>query len=134
MFLLDTMVLSELRKKSRNTGLVSWMTGRTSGEMYVSVVSVGEIQRGIDLQRDKDSVFSVSLAQWLDRVLVTYRDQILPIDLPTARRWGRLSAALGHDGADLMIAATALERGLKVVTRNVRHFETTGVQIENPFH
>jgi len=101
--------------------------------LYVSVVSLGKIQRGIELQRHKDSAFTVFLAQWLDRVLMAYRDRILPIDLPIARRWGRLSASVGHGGADLMIAATALERNLKVTTRNVRHFQGTGVQVENPF-
>ena len=58
---------------------------------------------------------------------------MLPLDVPAAQRWGRLSASLGYDSADLMIAATALEHGLTVVTRNVRHFEPTGVPVFNPF-
>ena len=69
----------------------------------------------------------------LDRVLGWYGERILPVDMATARRWGQLSAALGHDSADLLIAATALERGLTVVTRNVRHFEPTGVDVMMAF-
>ena len=66
-------------------------------------------------------------------VLAWYGDRILMVDIPTARRWGQLSATLGYAGADLLIAATALEHGLIVVTRNVRHFEPTGVEVLNPF-
>jgi len=64
---------------------------------------------------------------------VTYRDRILPVDTPIARRWGQLCSRIGHGSADLLIAATALEHGLSVVTRNVRHFVPTGVVVENPF-
>ena len=69
------------------------------------------------------------LAAWLDSVIALYGERILAFDLPTARRWGRLCGALGHEGADLLIAATAIEHGLTVVTRNVRHFEPTGVRV-----
>ena len=72
------------------------------------------------------------MGAWLDSVLRLYGERILAIDLSTARRWGRLSQELGHHGADLMIAATALERGLTVVTRNFRHFEPTGVEVLDP--
>ena len=65
-------------------------------------------------------------------MLSLYGDRILPVDAPTARRWGRLSGDLGHEGTDLLIAATALEHGLTVVTRNVRHFEPTGAQVLDP--
>ena len=73
------------------------------------------------------------MALWLDRLLDWYGERVLPVDSATARRWGRLSATLGHEGADLLIAATALEHGLTVVTRNVRHFEPTGVPVVGSF-
>ena len=73
------------------------------------------------------------MAAWLDDLLTVYAERILPIDLAVARRWGILSGSLGHDNSDLFIAATALEHGLTVVTRNVRHFEPTGVPVLNPF-
>ena len=133
MFLIDTVVLSELRKRERSHSVVSWIAGQRSTDLYLSVVTIGEIERGIAQQQRNNPGFAELLVAWLDKVLILYDDRILPIDLPTCRRWGRLSAAIGHDGADLLIAATALEHGLTVVTRNVRHFEPSGVSVFNPF-
>ena len=132
MFLLDTDVLSALRRRDRNPETVRWVESQRTSDMYISVVTVGEVERGIMRQRQRDSSFARELARWLDRVLAWYSDRILPVDTATARRWGQLSATLGHDGADLLIAATALEHGLTVVTRNVRHFGPTGVSVLNP--
>ena len=101
--------------------------------MYLSVVSIGEVERGIVRQQRRDPAFARILAAWLDSVLVLYRKRILAVDLSTARWWGGLSGAPGRENADLLIAATALEHGLTVVTRNVRHFEPTGVPVPNPF-
>ena len=132
MFLLDTDVLSALRRRDRNPEMVRWLETQRTADLYLSIVTVGEIERGIAQQQRRDPSFAQELARWLDRVLAWYGDRILLVDTATARRWGQLSAALGHDGADLLIAATALERGLTVVTRNVRHFERTGVPVTNP--
>ena len=132
MFLLDTDVLSALRRRERHPEAVRWVETQRTADLYISVVTVGEIERGITQQQPRDPSFAGELALWLDRVLAWYSDRILIVDAATARRWGRLSATLGHDGADLLIAATALEHGLTVVTRNVRHFEPTGVPTLNP--
>ena len=132
MFLLDTDVLSALRRRERNPEAVSWVDNQRTADLHVSVVTVGEIERGITQQQRDNPPFARELALWLDRVLSLYGDRILPVDTSTARRWGQLSAMLGHDGADLLIAATAIEHGLTVVTRNVRHFEPTGVAVLNP--
>ena len=132
MFLIDTDVLSALRKRQRNPHVVRWMLDQRMTDLYLSVVSLGEIERGIMQQRHRDPTFSHVLAVWLDNVLALYHTRILDVDLPTARRWGRLSATLGHEGADLLIAATALEHGLTVVTHNVRDFEPTGVPVLDP--
>ena len=132
-FLLDTDVLSALRRFERNPKVVSWVEARRTADLYLSVVTVGEIERGIAQQQQRNPSFAQELALWLDRVLSWYGDRILPVDSDTARRWGQLSAALGQYGADLLIAATALEHGLTVVTRNVRHFQNTGVPTLNPF-
>lgn len=133
MFLLDTVTLSELRRTRRNPSVVAWMERQRATDLFLSVVSIGEIERGIARQRAADPNFADALAAWLDRLLALYGTQVLPFDLQTARRWGALSAALGNDSADLMIAATALEHGLAVVTRNVSDFEPTGVRVFNPF-
>lgn len=133
MFLLDTDVLSALRKDEGVSNLAGWMSVQRVSDLYISVVSVGEVEQGIARQQRRNSEFARVLAVWLDSVLAVYGDRILPVDLAVARRWGILSGALGHENADLFIAATALEHGLTVVTRNVRHFEPTGVSVLNPF-
>ena len=133
MYLIDTKVLSALRKKERDPNLVSWMVGRRTADLYLSVASIGEVERGIAQQEGRDPAFARALSLWLDSVLALYGSHILPVDVASARRWGRLSDALGHESADLLIAATALEHGLTVVTRNVRHFEPTGVSVVDPF-
>lgn len=126
MFLIDTVLLSELRRRQRDPGVVAWVSRQRPDVCFLSVVSIGEIERCIARKRTSDASFAQQLAAWLD--------QLLPVDVGVARRWGLLSAEIGHDGADLLIAATALERGLTVVTRNLRHFEPTGVAIINPWH
>ena len=133
MYLIDTVILSELRKPKRDVRLASWIKKQRTSDLYLSVVTVGEVERGIVQQRTRDPDFATALASWLDRVLALYGERVLPFDLQIARRWGQLSAILGNDSADLMISATALEHGLTVVTRNVSDFEPTGVAILNPF-
>lgn len=133
MFLIDTMVLSELRKRERNENVVRWISEQRSTNLFLSVVTIGEIERGIELQKKKDTELATALAVWLDKVLTLYSERIIAIDLATSRRWGRLSASVGHDGADLLIAATALEHGLTVVSRNIQHFEPMGVPVLDPF-
>jgi predicted nucleic acid-binding protein len=133
MYLIDTVVLSELRRPRRDQGLVAWIGRQRTTDLFLSVISIGEIERGIARQRVANPDFAVVLAAWLDQLLALYAERILPFELQAARRWGVLSAALGNESADLMIAATALERGLIVVTRNVSDFEPTGVSVFNPF-
>jgi toxin FitB len=133
MYLLDTMVLSELRKLRRDASLVRWLERVRPTDVYLSVVTIGEVEKGIAKQQRRDPAFAERLGDWLDSVLRYYTTRILAIDLSVARRWGRLADAHGHAGADLMIAATAIEHGLAVVTRNVRDFEGTSVPLINPF-
>jgi len=110
-----------------------WFERQRATDLFISVVSIGEIERGIARQRSTDPAFAEILADWLDQLFALYGERILPFDLRTARRWGALSAALGNNGADLMIAATALENGFTVVTRNVSDFERAGVPVLDPF-
>jgi predicted nucleic acid-binding protein len=112
---------------------VAWVERQRTTELFLSVISIGEIERGIARQRATDPDFADALASWLDRVLTLYGERVVPFDLRTARRWGALSAALGNDSAGLMIAATALEHGLTIVTPNVSDFEPTGVAVLDPF-
>ena len=132
-FLLDTDILSALRRRDRHPGAPQWLAAQPTSDLYLSAVTVGEIQRGIAQQERRDPSFAREVAVWLGRILDWYGDRILPFDVPTAQRWGRLSATLGHDSVDLMIAASALEHGLTVVTRNAKDFIPTGARVFNPF-
>ncbi len=133
MYLIDTTVLSELRLSQRDPGVVAWISNQRQEDCFLSVVSIGEIERGIARKRSTDAAFATQLAEWLDQLLRLYGDRLLPVDVGVARRWGLLSTEIGHYSADLLIAATALERGLTVVTRNLRHFAPTGVPTVNPW-
>ena len=133
MYLLDTNVVSALRRPDRHPAPIIGLQVRRPSDVYISVGTFAEIERGVTQQVTRDPNFARELAAWLERTLAAFADRLLRVYVPTARRWGRLSAALGHNHIDLLIAATALEHGLTVVTRNVRHFQPTGVPVLNPF-
>ena len=133
MYLLDTNVLSALPRPDRHPGPTVWLRDQRPSDLYLSVVTIAEIERGIARQMPRDPAFARELAAWLERTLAGFADRLLGVDVPTARRWGRLSADLGHNDVDLLIATTALEHGLTVVTRNTRHFHPTGAPVLNPF-
>lgn len=133
MYLLDTMVLWELRGQDRNRGLTEWVAGQKDAALFLSVVSIGEIERGICAVAARDKEFAERLAAWRDKLLMVYADRLLPVSVPVTRRWGQLSAVLGNAGADILLAATALEHDLTVVTRNARHFEPAGARVHNPW-
>lgn len=134
MFLLDTVVLSELRKNNRNPQVEQWVKEHSKDAMFISVLTVGEIRRGIALQKEKDPVFASRLTSWLESLLIYYgKESILPVTTEIALVWGDLSARLGNASADLLIAATAQVHKLTVVTRNTRHFMGSGVSVCNPW-
>lgn len=134
MYLLDTNVVSELRKSRRDPGVAHWVRTVPGSELYLSTVTFAEIERGIERQRDVDPAFAKDLTEWLEFTLRAFGDRILPLSVNIARRWGRLAAKIGNSELDLAIAATALEHGLTVVTGNTKHFQPTGVPLLNPFH
>ena len=133
MYLLDTNVISAVRRPDRAPKVAAWLRGRAERDLYLSVVTVGEIERGICQQERGDPVFADDLRRWLDRTLMLFSDRLLAFAAEEARIWGRLSHELGHPGADLMIAATALRHDATVVTGNATDFAATGVRLENPF-
>jgi len=133
MYLLDTMILSELRKKERNPGVTAWLSDKPDRELFISVVSIGEIAKGIAQQNKRDEVFAGTLRLWLEKLLMLYGDRILPVDIPIAKRWGEISVQANNAGADILLAATAIEHNLSIVTRNEKHFIMTGVKIVNPW-
>jgi predicted nucleic acid-binding protein len=133
MYLLDTDVLSELRKRKRDVNVTAWIGRVAPADLFLSSVTVFEIEYGIERQRRDDPAFAQNLANWLDTTLRLYGERILPLTINVARRWGRLAAQIGNRNLDLAIAAIALEHGLAVATRNVAHYEMTGVAVVNPF-
>jgi predicted nucleic acid-binding protein len=133
MYLVDTDVFSELRRSRRSRHVVGWFGHVNATDLFLSVVTIGEIELGISRQQHVNPVFAQQLADWLDLTLRAYGERILPLTVGIARRWGRLAVQLGNKQLDLAIAATALEHGLTVVTRNVSDFEPTGVPVLNPF-
>jgi predicted nucleic acid-binding protein len=133
MFLMDTDVVSALRRPERNPAPTRWLETQQASDVYLSVITMGEIERGIARQTRLDPDFARDLAQWYQQILSSFADRILPVDVAVASRWGRLSASIGNESVDLLIAATAHEYGFTVVTRNVRDFAPTGVTVLNPF-
>ena len=133
MFILDTSVLSALRRPERRPQVAAWLRRQREDSLFLSAVTLGEIERGVNLQRPAAPDFAEALEAWIDQTALQFAERILPFGSAEARVWGRLSARLGHGGADLLIAATALVAGAAVATENVRHFVPTGVRVVNPF-
>ncbi len=132
MYLLDTDVVSALRRPERNAVVSAWVRNQTADRLYTSVITVGEILYGIARQRRRQPEFAAQLERWLESVMALFKDRVLVFDDAAARRWGVLHAELGFTSSDLQIAAIAWSRSLTVVTRNTRHFEPTGVPTLNP--
>lgn len=133
MYILDTNVISAVRRPDRAPQVAAWLRGKDEQDLFLSVITLGEIERGVRQQEVRDPVFARDLRIWLDRTALLFSDRLLAFEAEDARIWGRLSAAIGHSGADLMIAATALRHGSIIVTGNVSDFAPTGAAVENPF-
>jgi len=132
--MIDTNVLSELRRKSPDVGVVAWFTQRPPATLYLSVLTLGEIRKGIETLSDE--VRRQALVDWLETDLpIFFTGRVLPFDEAVADRWGRLVAAAGRPlpAIDSLLAATALEHDLVLVTRNVKDFAGLPVQIFNPW-
>lgn len=132
MYLLDTMVISEMRRRNPDAHVAWWLKQVDIERLFVSAISFGEVAAGIE-KKDIDPVFRARLQRWLEEMRVLFAARTLPIDTAVALRWGSMYMRLGRRDMDLLIAATALEHDLTLVTRNVRHFEPTGVRLFNPY-
>lgn len=133
-YLIDTNVLSELRNGVRaDAGVRAWLTEAPAGSLWLSVLTLGELRRGIESIRRRDPVAAETLETWYGRIVSTHADRILPVSEPTADQWGRLNVPDPIPSVDGLIAATALVHGLIVVTRNTRDFARAGVAVLNPF-
>lgn len=132
MYLLDTNVVSELRRRNPHKSVLNWIADIRADQLFLSVVTVGEIQAGIEIAREQDVDKADELETWLGRVLVSY--SVLPMDASAFREWARLKHRQSDTlMEDAMIAATAVVHRLTIVTRNVRDFRQLGVALLNPF-
>lgn len=132
MYLLDTNIVSELRKPRRQPAVVSWLEGVDDFDLHISVVTLGEIQAGIEIKREQDAAKAAEIEAWADQVAAAYN--VLPMDAATFRQWAKLMHRQSDTVyEDAMIAATALVHKLTVVTRNVSDFKRFGVPMLNPF-
>lgn len=131
-YLLDTNVVSELRKPRPHGGVVAWLQSIDDTQLYVSAVTLGEIQAGIELTREQDPEKAQALEAWLELVANAYN--VLPMDAATFRAWARLMHRKSDTlYEDAMIAATANVHGLTVATRNVADFKALNTEVFNPF-
>ncbi|MCK2097556.1 type II toxin-antitoxin system VapC family toxin [Thauera aromatica] len=135
MYLLDTNVISELRKGGRaNHGVAAFFTTLAAEDIYLSVVTIGEIRRGLENVRARgDREQAGRLEAWLDKVVTDFPDRILEFDLDCAQVWGKLMSPHPRHPIDKQIAAIALIYDLTVVTRNTDDFVSSGVRSLNPF-
>ncbi len=132
MYLLDTNVVSELKKTRPHGGVLAWLRSVDDRDLHLSAVTLGEIQSGIEITREQDQAKAAEIEAWANEVAATWN--ILPMDTAAFREWAKLMHRRSDTLiADAMIAATARVHGLQVVTRNVRDFKDFDVGVLNPF-
>jgi toxin FitB len=133
-YLLDTNVISELRKGERaDANVRAWFDELGDEEIYLSALTIGEIRRGVESVRRRDPDSAAALDSWLARLGEAYRDRILPVDRTIAEEWGRMSVPDPLPVVDGLLAATAKVAGLTFATRNVADVEAAGVELVDPF-
>lgn len=134
MYLIDTNVISEVRKGKRcDPSVAAWYKRVRDDELYLSVLVVGEIRQGVERLRPRNPGQAQALDDWLDEVTESFGERVLPIDGRVAQNWGRLSARGKFPVVDALLAATAEAHGLTLVTRNLKDIERSGVRCLNPF-
>jgi len=133
-FLIDTNVISELRKGRRaNAKVLGWFEAIDDAAVFLSVLVVGELRQGVEGLRRRDPPAAAQLDRWLHELIQRHGPRLLPIDVAVADRWARLNVPNAVPPVDGLLAATALVHSLTLVTRNVRHVQRTGVRLVDPF-
>jgi toxin FitB len=132
-YLLDTNVISETRKKRADNGVVAFVSAADSAGLFLSVLTLGELRKGVESKRRTDPQTADQLGAWVDGIETTFADRVLPVDTAVAKCWGELAAGRSLPVIDTLIAATAIVRSLTLVTRNTSDVESTGVPLIDPW-
>ncbi len=132
-YLLDTNVLSETRKKQADTGVMAFLEAVDSSALYLSVLTIGELHKGVTAKKRTDPVAAKALAAWVEGLEFGFADRLLGIDAATARLWGYWSGDRPRPVIDTLLAATAAEHSLTFVTRNTRDISGLPVKVHNPW-
>jgi predicted nucleic acid-binding protein len=132
-YLLDTTVLSETRRKQADLRVMAFLAGVEPSALYVSVLALGELRKGVAMKAKADPEMAERLGQWVDGLEFSFAERIVGIDGATAARWGELSAQRPRPVIDTLLAATAAVHGMTLVTRNLADFEGMGIETLNPW-
>jgi predicted nucleic acid-binding protein len=132
-FLLDTNVVSETRKKRADAGVIAFLQATDASSLYISVLTLGELRKGVAKKKREDEFEAKRLADWVDGLEYSFADRILGIDAATARLWGDWSSERPRPVVDTLLAATAVQRGMTLVTRNIRDVRGIPVKQLNPW-
>jgi len=132
-YLLDTNVVSETRKNRPDSGVTAFLAAADSAGLFVSVLTLGELRKGVKARRRTDILAADQLGAWVDTIETEFADRLLGVDAATARLWGELSAGRSLPVIDTLIAATAIRHGVTLVTRNTGDFESTGASLVDPW-
>jgi predicted nucleic acid-binding protein len=132
-YLLDTNVLSEVRRPRGDANVKRWISSMPAGDLYISVLTIGEVRRGIGLLERRDRAQAEIYEVWLTTFLRDYEDRILPVDAESAEEWGRMNVPDPISIVDGLMAATARSKNMTFVTRNTSDVARTGVRLLNPF-
>ncbi len=134
-FLIDTNIISELRKGERcDPAVAAWWSGVAESDLWLSALVLGEIRKGVELARRRDPQKAAALEAWLGEVVSGFGDRVLPVDTSVAEEWGRMNAIRPVPVIDALLAATAKANDLTLVTRNEADVAGLGVEVLNPFH
>lgn len=132
-YLLDTNVVSETRRTRADDGVMAFLGAADADALFLSVLTLGELRKGVAAKRRADPAAADRLGAWVDGIETTFADRVLPIDATAARLWGEIAAGRTLPVIDTLIAATALARGFTLVTRNTRDVAATGVALLDPW-
>ena len=133
-YLLDTNIISETRKIRPNLGVMEFLNNAKQEDLFLSVLTIGELRKGIKLKFKSDPLIAGQLDIWVNGIETTFADRIMQVTVEIARLWGELSAIRSLSVIDTLLAATAIKEGLILVTRNAKDIKTSGVSFIDPFN